>query len=502
MLMRSTVNMLKASSALILIVIFFTDCSNKDTATDIEGLWVTTEESSHLFLPGAQEVALLISRDSTELLTARGFFMNNGEFRYEWEFTRVQYDNDARRISILDSDSDTLILNLSAENEALEGAIHVQDHADLQIGFVRADKDLEIRLFHPRAPDEHGGYSYSYKKPEQIQDGLNTESVDSYITDSSSISNLIKDIIDQKYGSIKSLLILKDNKLLVEEYFYGYSRNEPQQIRSCTKSVTSIMLGIALDHHEEVHTGESIFTFFPDYDSLKTDGRERITMEHVLTMMSGYQWDDIPGEMFSADDCFQYILSRPLETEPGEKFNYNSGCSILLGGVISYLENIDTRVFAEESLFTPLGITDYIWETHKDGTLQCGSGLSLRPRDMAKIGLLVLNDGAWENKQLVSKEWIRGSTKPHVHESKYFDYGYQWWHRSRNTLQWWKEPNTASPEEHDLITALGHGGQYIMIIRDLGLVVVTTAKDFEDGRVARSKIPMVIEEIIPIFEGI
>jgi len=492
-------NKFKVFSALVLTVISFNTCSIKDATTDIEGLWISNEESSHLFAPGAQELALLIRRDSTELLSARGFFINNGEFKFEWEYTLVQYDSNAKRISILDSDSDTLILSLGAENAVLEGAIHLRDKTKKPIGFARADKNLEIRLFHPRIPDESGEYTYSYNKPEQIHDGLNTESIYSYSTDSSSISNLMKDIIDQKYGSIKSLLILKNNRLLVEEYFYGFSRNELQQTRSCTKSVTSILLGIALDRHKDVNINQSIFTFFPDYDSLKTEGREKITLKHVLTMMSGFQWDDIPGEMFEADDCFQFILSRPLETEPGEKFNYNSGCSILLGGVISYLENIKTQVFAENSLFTPLGITENIWETHKDGTLQCGSGLSLRPRDMAKIGLLILNDGIWENKQLVSKEWIRESTRPHVPESKFFDYGYQWWHHSRNTLQWWKEPNTVSPEEHDLITAMGHGGQYIMIIRDLNLVIVTTASDFENGRLARSKIPMVIEEIIPIF---
>ena len=121
---------------------------------------------------------------------------------------------------------------------------------------------------------------------------------------------------------------------------------------------------------------------------------------------------------------------------------------------------------------------------------------------MGRIGLLVLNDGMWQDQQIVSKKWIRESTTPQVAESNYFDYGYQWWHHSSSTLQWWKEPNAASPEEHDLITALGHGGQYIMIIRDLNLVVVTTASDFENGRVARSKIPMVIEEIIPIFEDL
>jgi CubicO group peptidase (beta-lactamase class C family) len=492
---------LKLFSTLVVIIISFNQCGKKDAVVELEGLWISTEESSHLFTPGAQEVALLIERDSAELLTARAFFLNNNEFKFEWEFKHIQYDGIGQKISIVDMDSDTIKLSLDEKDQMLKGAICLQDHAHLPLDFVRADKNLEIRLFHPRIPDEYGRVSYSYHKPQQIDDGLTTESVYSYTADSLSISNLMHDIIDQKYGSIKSLLILKNNELLVEEYFYGYHRNELQQNRSCTKSVTSILLGIALDRHEDVTMDQSVFTFFPAYDSLKTDGRENITLAHVLTMMSGFQWDDIPGEMFEADDCFHFILSRPLQTEPGEQFNYNSGCTILLGGVINFLEKMHPQVFAENFLFTPLGITDYIWETHKDGTLQCGSGLSLRPRDMAKIGLLVLNDGIWKNEQLVSKEWIRESTAPHVQESKFFDYGYQWWHHSSNTLQWWKEPNSASPEEHDLITAMGHGGQYIMIIRDLNLVVVTTASDFENGHMARSKIPMVIEEIIPLFEN-
>lgn len=495
-------NIPKVFLATALIVISLNSCFNKNTisTTNIEGLWISTEETSSQFGPGANKVALLIRRDSTKILTARGFFLWNDEFKMEWKFINVQYDTIAKRISMLDSDSDTLICSLDSKNEILKGAVHLQNKTKKPLNFVRADKNLEIRLLYPRIPDKNGKITYSHKKPEQIDDGLKTESIYSHSTDSSSISNLMKEVIDQKYGSIKSLLILKNNKLIAEEYFYGYNRNDLQQIRSCTKSVTSLLLGIALDRHKDDITDQSIFTFFPEYNSLKTEGREKIKLKHVLTMTAGFQWDDIPGELFEADDCFQYILSRPLETTPGEKFIYNSGCSILLGGVISFLETKKTQVFAENFLFTPLGITEYIWETHKDGTLQCGHGLSLRPRDMAKIGLLVLNDGIWQNKQVVSKEWIRESTKPHVPESKFFDYGYQWWHRSRNTLQWWEKPKSASPKEHDLITALGHGGQFIMIIRDLNLVIVTTASDFESSKMALSKIPMVIEKIIPIFE--
>jgi CubicO group peptidase (beta-lactamase class C family) len=495
-------NKLKLLLSAVLIVIFISSCFNNSTisTTDIEGLWISTEETSSQFAPGADKVALQIRRDSTRTLTAHGFFLKNDEFKEEWEFINVQYDTIAKRISLLDSDSDTLICCLDAKNEILKGAGHSQDNTKKPLNFIRADKNLEIRLFYPRIPDKNGKITYSYKIPEQIDDGLQTESIYRYSTDSSSIPNLMKEVIDQKYGSIKSLLILKNSKLIVEEYFYGYNRDDLQQIRSCTKSVTSLLFGIALDHHKDIDIEQPIFNFFPEYGPLKTEEKEEITLKNVLTMTAGLEWDDYPPEMYKTDDCFQYILSRPMACKPGEKFEYNSGCSVLLGGIIQFLEAKKTLAFAKEFLFTPMGITNYIWESHKNDILRCGEGLSLRPRDMAKIGLLVLNDGKWQDKQVVSKEWIRESTKPHVPESKFFDYGYQWWHHSKNNLQWWKEPNAVSPKEHDLITALGHGGQYIMIIRDLNLVIVTTASDFDNGHIARSKIPMVIEEIVPIFE--
>ncbi|MEJ2103700.1 MAG: serine hydrolase [Ignavibacteriaceae bacterium] len=479
-----------------LIVISLTSCFNKKATADIEGLWVSTEEASSQFQPGADKASLLIKRDSTETLTACGFFLRNGEFVQEWNFINVRYDTNEKRISLVDSDSDTLICSLDAEN----GILKRDNTPGEPLNFVRADKKLEIRLLYPRIPDKDGQIIHRYKKPEQVDDGLQTESIYNYSTDSSSISNLMKEVIDQKYGRIKSLLILKNSKLIAEEYFYGYTRNDLQQIRSCTKSVTSILFGIALDHHKRADIRQPVFNFFPNYDSLKSEGREEITLKNILTMTAGLEWNDYPKEMFNSNDCFKYILSRPMESKPGVKFNYNSGGSVLLGGVIQFLEAEKPLVFAEEFLFTPLGITSYIWESHKNDILRCGEGLSLRPRDMAKIGLLVLNEGKWHNEQVVSKQWIRESTKPLVQESKFFNYGYQWWHHSKNNLDWWKEPDAISPNEHDLIIALGHGGQYIMIIRDLNLVIVTTASDFEDGRMALSKIPMVIEKIIPIFE--
>ncbi|MFC1563231.1 penicillin-binding protein, partial [candidate division KSB1 bacterium] len=128
------------------------------------------------------------------------------------------------------------------------------------------------------------------------------------------------------------------------------------------------------------------------------------------------------------------------------------------------------------------------------GMSQCGGGLQLLPRDMAKIGLLVLNDGKWQNKQIVSKEWIHESTSPHMTESKFFGYGYQWWHRSKNNQPWWKKSNTEVTDENDMIVAMGYGGQYIMVIRDLNMVVVTTASNYDDENKALGQVPMVIAD--------
>ena len=223
-----------------------------------------------------------------------------------------------------------------------------------------------------------------------------------------------------------------------------------------------------------------------------------ITLKHVMTMTSGFKEEEnADGNKYR--DQLQYFLSRPMASHPGEQFRYSNDDTDLLGYIIHSLEGQYVDEYAEENLFGPMGITEYYWET-ENGIPHCHSDLYLLPRDMAKIGLLVLDDGKWKDQQLVPKTWVDESTQPHVAESIYYDYGYQWWHRSKENVAWWKEGKARIPAEHDKIIALGYGGQYIVIIRDLNMVVVTTASDYADGSRARSKIPMVIDEIVPLFE--
>jgi len=494
--------MLKLLLVTLLVVINVAVCTsfNGKSASDIEGFWILTDETAAKFPNGTQKIVLQICRANKEGLTARGIFLWNGNYQSEWELVSIKYNEITRFITILDSDEDTLKAVLASHGKMITGNIHLKNNTQNALNFIRADKNLEVKLFHPRLPDKNGTISYTYKKPDQLNDELNTASIYEENFNSEELIHLLEEIINQKYGRLESLLILKDNKLIVEEYFYGYDRTQTHNIHSCTKSVTSLLVGMVLDSHKNINTDQSLFSFFPQYDSLKTEDKAQITLKNVLTMTAGFRDHEGPPEKYKPDDPYLYILRKPLKTKPGEVFKYSNESTDLLGGVIYSVEGKRADEFAKEHLFGLLDIHKYSWKI-EDGITRCHSDLNLLPRDMAKIGLLVLNDGKWQGSQIVSKEWIRESSKPHVQESKFFDYGYQWWHHSKNNLQWWKEPNTASPKEHDLVTALGFGGQYIMIIRDLNLVIVTTASDYDESSgMAFKKVPMVIEEIVPIFE--
>jgi len=467
----------------------------------VEGLWISTDETSWHSGPDTQRVVLHFQRDAQGALGAQGYFARNGDYQMKWELVDVQYDERTRRVTILDADRDTLVGFVDSRRERITGSVHLLEGSVDSLSFVRSDNNrLAVRLLHPRLPDEDGNVTYTYRQPDQLEDGLRTSGLLNGDT-RAAISNVLERIINQEFGRIASLLVLQDGELVVEEYFFGYDREQLHRIHSCTKSVASLLLGIALGNHPDIDVDRPVFSFFPEYDSLKTQEYAAVSLEHLLTMTSGIGWDENDRSMEEADDWLAYILSRPLQTEPGSTFNYDNGCSNLLCGVIHRLEGTTVSQYTEKTLFRPLGITQYTWGTNDNGMQDCGAGLALRPRDMAKIGLLVQNDGVWQGRQVVPAEWIRESTKPHVRESDYFDYGYQWWYRSKDNKPWWRETNPRMTDEPNLVTALGAGGQYIMIIRDLDMVVVTTASDYNDGRRARSKVPMVIEEIIPAFSN-
>jgi len=428
--------------------------------------------------------------------------MWEGRYFNPWEVEQVSYNDSIRTLTLLDSDGDRYVGIADPGLQTIRGYFWSDDPDEDTpfdtVDFIRAESGLAQTLFYPRPPGTSGDPAYRYRQPETIGDGLRTADISTFGVDNSALHALLSQIISQDYGRLESLLVMKDSRLVLEEYYYGYDRTKKHNIHSCTKSIASLLLGIAMEQHREVEVTHPVPGFFPEYDSLARDGKELLTLEHLLTMNSGFPAEDVPG-WIDLDDQLLNILSRPLAQLPGTTFHYDNDNSILLGGILQKITGKPPDVLAGQYLFGPMGISDCQW-SYEDGLPQCHSDLHMLPRDMAKIGQLVLNDGTWEDQQLVPLEWIRESTRIHVAESEFFDYGYFWWHRSEGNKAWWDRPANGYSKEHEIILALGFGGQYIMIIRDLNLVVVTTSSDYADGRTARSKVPMVIEKLVPLFK--
>ena len=242
---------------------------------------------------------------------------------------------------------------------------------------------------------------------------------------------------------------------------------------------------------------KNVYEFFPEYRGTKwIDQKYEIKLRDVLTMTAGLNWDErtLPYTdprndtvaMNRSNDWIQYVLDKDITEQPGNRFNYNGGLSILLGCVIKSTSSLYADEFAEKYLFGPLSISEYSWYKHPDGTIHTGGGLYLRSRDMAKIGYLMLNDGVWQGKQVVSKEWVHESTKAQVSAGGY-RYGYQWW----------RGKTIENNRVVDAFWAWGHGGQFIFVLPELDSVVVFTAKHWENPGYSERAFNMLNSYMIP-----
>lgn len=221
-----------------------------------------------------------------------------------------------------------------------------------------------------------------------------------------------------------------------------------------------------------------VYDFFPEYMGTKwIDRQYPITLEHVLTMSAGLEWDSMKYhrkdprhttyQLYESSDPIKFVLERNLAETPGDKFYYNSGLTILLGEILKNTSGYTIDEFSGRYLFSSLGITEYHWDKFPDGRIQTDGGLSLRPRDMAKIGYMVLKNGCWKGEQIIPQEWILASTRKHM-DALGVGYGYQWW--IGETI--------SNDQSIEVVFASGHGGQKIFIIPTLNLVAVFTSQVF------------------------
>jgi CubicO group peptidase (beta-lactamase class C family) len=320
------------------------------------------------------------------------------------------------------------------------------------------------------------------------------------------LNEMIRRIKDGTYKNIHSALVVRHGKLALEEYFAGtnaegkdqvFGRDTLHSLQSCTKSVNSILIGIAIDQHLMPGVEEKISTFFPKYADLFTDpGKGGIRLKDCLSMTSGLAWTEsgIPytdprNDAYGVNrspDPVRYVFERPVEAPAGERFLYHTGISIMLGEMLHQASGQYANEFAERNLFGPLGITRYRWGKLPDGTIHTGGGLWMRPLDMAKIGLLYLNGGRWKERQIVSENWVRDSVKQ---QAPYRGYGYQWWLRTFRTRD----------RAIDAFAAQGLGGQFIFVVPDLKMVAVFTG--WNQGALTEQPLDMMQRYVVPAADA-
>jgi CubicO group peptidase (beta-lactamase class C family) len=295
------------------------------------------------------------------------------------------------------------------------------------------------------------------------------------------LKRLVKRIRRSEISGIDSLLIARNGYLVTEEYFHGWGPDDLHTLQSDSKSVTSLLLGIALGQGKISSVDQEVLPFFPEYRKIRNvdDRKSAMTLQDLLTMRTGFDWSEDPYEgspLFQLNNCqcdwLKFVLDWPMRETPGTRFEYNSGGVILLAGVIRNAAGINTDTFAQRYLFDPLGITQVRWYYGEPDNLpHTGGGLNLRPRDMAKIGYLMLRGGRWESQQVVSADWVRASTarsvtRPRTFAGRSVDYGYLWWLLSMN--------GDAGPDYDDIYAASGAQGQWIFVIPKYDMVVVST----------------------------
>lgn len=320
---------------------------------------------------------------------------------------------------------------------------------------------------------------YRYQVPRKTTDGWETSSLAEEGIDPATINELMSHILGGNGRDIHSMLLVKNGKLVFEEYFSGYERGIKHTIQSDTKSITSILVGIAIEQGMISNINQKLYEFFPEYKDFKwNDQKSEITLKHVLTMTAGLNWTEMGysdsdsqyslSAMYQSDDSIRYVLERKMADTAGERFIYSSGLTHVLGGIIRNTTGLSVDKFAEEYLFSPLDISDYRWEKLPDGSFNTGWGLHLKPRDMAKIGYLFLKEGTWKGKQIISKKWVDESTKTHVTGDIVFGSGYGY--------QWWRGNTVINGQIINAFYAAGHGGQYVFVFPTLGLIAVFTSK--------------------------
>ena len=324
--------------------------------------------------------------------------------------------------------------------------------------------------------------SYRYRKPvSQSEDGWITGELDQSRPASSKVLSAVDRIRDGTYPEVHSLLVVHRDTLILEAYFGGHDSQgtfvdfdiaTPHEVQSASKSFRSLMAGIAIDKGFIDSVDDALFDYLPEYATLRTADKEAITIRHLLTMSTGISWNERNGATNNLSQMYTlpaaqwagFVLARPMQYEPGSTFVYNTGASILINQVVMNASGQSTAGYVKKYY------SDLVESPMIPG-IGYPLGGKVLPRDMAKLGQVFLRKGLWKQTRIVSEDWVTASVAPTFAVDGTDGYGYQWWSRTLYT----------SVGNFDCYYAGGNGGQFIIVVDDLDLVVVATGGNFDSS---------------------
>lgn len=329
------------------------------------------------------------------------------------------------------------------------------------------------------------------KRPIDLHDGIKTATMASVGINADTIGKLNGKLNSGYYINIHSLLIYKNGALVYETYLPGQDEkwgestgltkhgiNDLHDLRSVTKSIVSACIGIAINQGKIKSTDQKVFDFFKEYAALDTGLKQQLTIGHLLSMTSGLRWNEnVPYnnpenseiQMTKSDDPVKFILSQPVIIKPGTKWNYNGGAVQLLASILERATGKTLDAFANENLFTPLGIKSFYWYKFP-GTNEpaAASGLRLRSRDVLKFAIMYQQKGIWEGKQIIPAAWVEQSFNKSITIAPDLGYGYLFW----------KLYPPAAYNVPNLTVAVGNGDERIFFDNKHKLIVVITAGNY------------------------
>ena len=338
------------------------------------------------------------------------------------------------------------------------------------------------------SPRSIAGAEYRAVAPESLDDGWPTATPSEQGMDLAPLRDMVQAIVQQEMTFTHSVLVARRGRLVVEEYFYGFDRDTWHDMRSASKTVTSALIGLAIDQGLIDSAGAPALGFFPRYRHYDNwDPRKaRISVRDLLRMASGLDANDSDPRSVASEGAYQsqperpdwikLALDAPMIADPGAQSLYGGANPLILGGILNATAGGPVEWFADRALFKPLGIQTYKFLLDPTGIPYMGGGLYLRPRDMAKFGQLYLDGGMWRGQRVVSERWVDESTGKYGRlaplDRNGHQYGYLWWHHQYQI----------GDRVNETIEARGNGGQYIFVVPELELVTVITSGNFRNGR--------------------